>query len=271
MKVQSHFIFGYGSLLCPQSRALTCPEHAHTVVTPVAVRGVERIWSKRTHRMTAMGIRFNSKASTIGVLLPVTRHDIKEFDKREQGYDRIELRLSDIDRVPFLNEEHYQQQQQQQQHYHDETFWNAKDQNARHAVKIWVYIQKENLPPTKEHPIVQSYVDTILRGCLNVGGEDFAREFIRSTKGWHPDDFLGTSTDISSSDSDVAHSSCDDEEEEEMLWVNDRCSPVYKRGDPAYMKEHAKSLDSLLQKYTPKYLRSRKNLDCGCVPSKCKQ
>jgi hypothetical protein len=247
MKVQSHFIFGYGSLLCSQSRAMTCPEHAHAVVTPVAVRGVERIWSKRTHRMTAMGIRFNSKACTVGVLLPVTVQDIKAFDRREQGYDRIELRLSDIDRVPFLKEEHYQQKDHV-------TFLNAKEQNARHAVKIWVYIQKENRPPSEQHPIVQSYVDTILRGCLNVGGEDFAREFIRSTKGWHPDDFSDSCD--SSSDSDIA-SYCED-----ILWVNDRCTPVYQRGDQAYMQKHAKDLDSLLQKYTPKYLRSRKNLEC---------
>jgi hypothetical protein len=92
MKVQSQFIFGYGSLLCSHSRAVTLPEHAQAVVTPVAVKGVERVWSKRADRMMAMGIRFNSAASTIGILLPVTMQDIQAFDVREQGYDRIELR-----------------------------------------------------------------------------------------------------------------------------------------------------------------------------------
>ncbi|KAI2508184.1 hypothetical protein MHU86_6235 [Fragilaria crotonensis] len=242
MKVQSQFIFGYGSLICSHSRAVTSPEHAHSFVTPVAVKGVERVWSKRSHRMTAMGIRFNSSALTMGILLPVTAQDIKAFDRREQGYDRIELRLSDIDRVPFLKEEHYQ-------HEHHETFLNAKEQNARHAVKIWVYIQKENLPPTEDYPIVQSYVDTILRGCISVGGEEFAKEFIRSTKGWHRDDFSDSSD---GSDSDFT---------DEIVWVDDRCTPVYQRGDPIYMQEHAKVLDSLLQKYSPKHLHSRKNLD----------
>ena len=243
MKVQSQFIFGYGSLICSHSRAVTSPEHADDFVTPVAVKGVERVWSKRTHQMTAMGIRFNSAALTMGILLPVTAQDIKAFDRREQGYDRIELRLSDIDRVPFLKEEDYQKE-------HHEAFLNAKQQNARHAVKIWVYIQKENLPPTEDYPIAQSYVDTILRGCLNVGGEEFAKEFIRSTKGWHRDDFSESS---GGSDSDLT---------DDIVWVNDRCTPVYQRGDPAYMQEHAHALDSLLHKYSPKYLRSRKNLEC---------
>jgi hypothetical protein len=253
MKVQSQFIFGYGSLLCSHSRAVTLPEHAQAVVTPVAVKGVERVWSKRTDRMTAMGIRFNSAASTIGILLPVTMQDIQAFDVREQGYDRIELRLSDIDRVPFLNEEHYKEQDHQ-------TFLHAKEKNARHAVKVWVYIQKENLPPTERYPIVQSYVDTILRGCLTVGGEEFARDFIRSTKGWHPDDFSDSSD---GSDSDMGDG--------DVMWVNDRRTPVYLRGDPTYMREHANALDSLFQKYSPKYLRSRKNLHHTSPNPKFKQ
>ena len=217
--------------------------------------------------MTAMGIRFNSAASTIGILLPVTVQDLKAFDGREQGYDRIELRLADIDKVPFLKEKHYEQQDH-------ETFLNAKEQNARHAVKIWVYIQKENLFPTQHHPIVQSYVDTILRGCLNVGGEDFAREFIRSTKGWHPQDFDDSSSDNGSSDdSDYDEDNEDDDSLDTsttttttpVIWVNDRCTPVYQRGDPAYMQEHAKTLDSLFLKDYPKYLSSRKTLESGAV------
>jgi hypothetical protein len=70
--------------------------------------------------MTAMGIRFNMAASTVGVLLPVTPDDIQKFDSREQGYDRIELRLSDIHRVPFLSDEHYAQ--------HDETFFHRSQE-----------------------------------------------------------------------------------------------------------------------------------------------
>ena len=53
-----HYIFGYGSLICTHSRALTAPQNADKVATPVTVRGVERVWSKRIPgMMTAMGIR----------------------------------------------------------------------------------------------------------------------------------------------------------------------------------------------------------------------
>lgn len=267
MTNKSHFIFGYGSLICSHSRAVTSPEHAHTVVTPVLVRGVERVWSKRTNAgMTAMGIRFNMAASTVGVLLPVTSEDIQKFDEREQGYDRIELRLSDIHRVPFLSDEHYAK--------HDESFFKIAtpmrpNESETHPVKVWVYIQQDNSPPTEEHPIVQSYVDTILRGCLTVGGEEFARAFIETTKGWHPDD-LSDSEDDNHSDSADDRSSKDKQDDDDdddgtnfsqSVWVNDRRKPVYQRGDPVYMRKHADKLDKLLHKYNAKYMRSRKNID----------
>jgi hypothetical protein len=258
----SQFIFGYGSLICSHSRAVTAPEHAHTIVTPVLVRGMERVWSKRTNvGMTAMGIRFNVAASTVGVLLPVTPDEIQKFDVREQGYDRIELRLTDIHRVPFLSDEHYQQ--------HDPNSFvrtKTRNDNATESVKVWVYIQQDNLPPTEEHPIVQSYVDTILRGCLTVGGEEFARAFIETTKGWHPDECSDSDDDHGDSAED-RRGTCSSSESEDgsdcnqSVWVNDRRHPVYPRGDPVYMRKHADKFDKLLHKYNAKYLRSRKNME----------
>ena len=36
------FVFGYGSLICPHSRAITAPGLADKTATPVLVRHVER-------------------------------------------------------------------------------------------------------------------------------------------------------------------------------------------------------------------------------------
>jgi hypothetical protein len=96
----NHFVFGYGSLICPESRAITAPEQSHKIATPVSVKNVERVWSKRTARgMTAMGVRFVEDAACIGVILPVSDKELALFDEREQGYDRKALLLSDVEQV----------------------------------------------------------------------------------------------------------------------------------------------------------------------------
>jgi hypothetical protein len=105
-------------------------------------------------------------------------------------------------------------------------------------------------------------VDTILRGCLTVGGEEFARSFIETTKGWHPEELSDSEDDNGDSADDCSSKGKqDDSDSSQSVWVNDRRKPVYQRGDPAYMRKHADKLDKLLHKYNAKYMRSRKNID----------
>jgi cation transport regulator ChaC len=85
-----HFIFAYGSLICPKSRAITAPSVAAKPATPVLVKNVERTWAKKASMssMTAMGVQFKDDAECVGVLLPVNDSELGAFDMREQGYDR---------------------------------------------------------------------------------------------------------------------------------------------------------------------------------------
>ena len=55
-----HLIFGYGSLLCPESRRRTAPTVADRVVLPVSIQGIERRWDKAspTMRTTSLGVEF---------------------------------------------------------------------------------------------------------------------------------------------------------------------------------------------------------------------
>jgi hypothetical protein len=269
----TQFVFGYGSLICSHSRALTSPECAHRGVTPVLAQGIERVWSKRSLRnMTAMGIQFNGDAETVGVLVPVSEQDIQAFDRREQGYGRHQLDLSHVTTVPFLNDEFYADP-------HHEVFLDAKETNSNDNVKIWVYVPKDSQPPTEEHPIVQSYVDTILRGCLNVGGEEFARSFIETTKGWHPEELSDQqswadaimNTPIASTVTPISITTPPPPLRQPMpptrhvsprrkgvAWIDDRNEPIYPRGDPTYMRENAHILDRLLRKYRPQHFQHRK-------------
>ncbi|MCG6507745.1 gamma-glutamylcyclotransferase, partial [Vibrio parahaemolyticus] len=50
--------------------------------------------------------------------------------------------------------------------------------------EIWVYVTEQHQPPCERSPIVQTYVDTVLAGCLEVS-EAFARHFVEHTVGWH--------------------------------------------------------------------------------------
>jgi len=275
----ANFVFGYGSLICSHSRRITVPEQAHKVATPVVANGVERMWSKRTNRgMTAMGVRFEPDAQCVGVLLPVNETELRSFDKREQGYDRKRLSLDQVDLVSFLDPTYYQSEDHA-------VFVHAKQQKNDRKIALWVYVQRDPLPPTPEHPIVQSYVDVILRGCLSIS-EEFAKEFIETTVGWHPKEMehiVGADSETGSSsnqdtervpylDSNAAANEDDrsnssdsdqgaeDEDDDDAIWVDDRQRPIYIRGDPQYSRKKARELDRLLKRHRPQHFTQRQPL-----------
>lgn len=51
---------------------------------------------------------------------------------------------------------------------------------------IWLYVPlpSQTMSADENHPLLQSYVDTVLQGCLEWGGEAMAEQFIVSTGGW---------------------------------------------------------------------------------------
>jgi hypothetical protein len=237
---------GYGSLICPNSRAKTVPEIAGKCATPVVVEGVQRTWAKRARRMTAMGISFVDNAECVGVLLPVEKKKLIQFDQREQGYNRIILNLNDI--RPLLP---VHDKENSQQNIESCSFLRAKneyinggakeDNNA--PIRIWVYVQQQLEPPNASYPIVQSYVDVILRGCLSIS-DDFAKEFILHTIGW----------------SGAAGEEEVDSYNNEAVWVDDRHDPIYSRAEQEWSLKRAEQMDELLQRYRPHQFKKRVSL-----------
>ncbi len=150
----THWIFGYGSLICPDSRERTGLTGA---AIPVIVQGLERHWSVAVNYadLTVLGIRDGvSDAETGGVLFPLSDDDFGAFDRREVEYQRIPLASERIRPV--------------------ETGASVPEGN------IWVYLPEAQQSP---HPIPQSYLDVALRGCLTVS-EAFASHFLRNTHSW---------------------------------------------------------------------------------------
>ncbi|KAL7557190.1 hypothetical protein ACA910_001196 [Epithemia clementina (nom. ined.)] len=157
------------------------------------------------HGHDGHGGPLSSKASCAGVLVPLhsPNHELPLFDKREQGYKRVRVDPKKIGKIPYLKKQH-------QGHQHDEFF----QRHLRAAkIQVWVYVPERARAPTSCHPIAQSYVDTILRGCLATGGEDLCAEFLKKTTGWHPNTHIqdddesnnNNNSDTSSDTSDKTH------------------------------------------------------------------
>mmetsp|Transcript_6831 Transcript_6831/g.11984 ORF Transcript_6831/g.11984 Transcript_6831/m.11984 type:complete len:328 (+) Transcript_6831:146-1129(+) len=117
-----HFVFGYGSLICPQSRAITAPTLQDAIAEPVVIDKIERTWSARVTKKqarsnagedsrgpssasngrdhirgwTPMGVRFRHGAKCNGVLIHVDEKELMRFDVREGGYVRQMIELADI-------------------------------------------------------------------------------------------------------------------------------------------------------------------------------
>jgi len=216
------------------------------------------IWSKRSIRsMTAMGIRLVEGASCTGIMIPVNDDELLKFDEREAGYDRVRVPTKNIERVPFLNDDYYATKDEfgilDNLLLGDVSEGKEDDSSMNNDKNVWIYKPKELRFPTTEKPIVQTYVDTILRGCLDIS-EEFALDFLSTTRGWSTMDFGETST--------TSNKSRDNNrfllEKGQVHWVNDRLDPIYPRSDQDWVMENADKMDRLLQKYRRKEYPYRK-------------
>lgn len=194
---EPHVIMGYGSLMNADSR------HRHSNIPhhgiSVSVLGFERAWVTRSlpEKQTYVGAYQQANAWLNAQLVP--SHLDPSIQQREQDYrftsvNVAQLSLSYDDAVK-------------------ETL--AAWLSAR---ELWICETLHTQPATDEYPVNQSYVDTCLAGCLELGGESAARDFIQSTKAWdHPR-------------------------------VNDRQAPNYPRAARVSPEVHT-TIDGLLHEY----------------------
>jgi hypothetical protein len=101
-----HYIFGYGSLMCPLSRQITNENLMSKFTIPIAIRNLERNWCARTTTgYTAMGVQFvhnnssnsnscNSNSDTkrfcTGILIgTINAVELEDLDRREASYHRL--------------------------------------------------------------------------------------------------------------------------------------------------------------------------------------
>jgi hypothetical protein len=199
---RAQYIVGYGSLMQEDSRMRSSPRAgpAH----PVEVEGYRRGWFARGSAAglgsTFLGLQSDSKSHLNAVIYEVNPSEVDATDKRESLYCRVSVALSDIRPL--------------------ERGW-APERDAQ----AWIYLSlpKSVATPDSRNPIVQSYVDLFVSGCLEQeqrsGVEGFTQECLATTAGWSEH------------------------------WVNDR---IYPRR-PFIYQPKAPQIDRLLSTQLPQY------------------
>lgn len=196
------YIIGYGSLMQDESRKRTSPlaGPAH----PVEVSGFRRGWFARGgpvgYSTTFLGALPHPKAHLNAVIYQVETGELAATDRREASYCRRRVATSDIRSL-------------------------AKEALDTSGGQVWIYANRpeETAKPNAQFPIVQSYVDIFVSGCLEqeqrfslVG---FARKCLETTGDWS------------------SH------------WVNDR--PYPRR--PFIFQPKSRQIDALLAQELPTY------------------
>lgn len=197
------YLVGYGSLMEEASRLRTAPS-AKTAL-PVRVQGFRRAWiaqgSPVGFSTTFLGVSQDKAARMNAVLFALADDaELSNMDAREAGYCRVAVTAQQLTLLA----------------------------GALPEGELWLYVNKPGgtAPPSRRFPIVQSYVDIFLGGCLQIERQyqlaGFAEECVASTQGWS------------------------------RHWVNDRIHP--RR--PFAHQPNAGAIDALLQRKLPDQFRA---------------
>jgi len=163
------YIFGYGSLIERESRMATWPSAQFAY--PAIVKGVARGWFDQTEvpswSPTYLGGDAEADAETNGVIFRVTAAEFDSYTQRETGYKPTQIEPAQVTMLDGSP--------------------TAPDGD------IWYFANVRKGFPSDVHPIVQSYVDVCLDGCLEIEATyprakqaNFAERFIRTTSNWGP-------------------------------------------------------------------------------------
>lgn len=171
------YVFGYGSLLERASRTRTNPDAIGA--WPARVKGYERGWFHQSKDFvgstcTFLGAVKAEGRNINGVIYPVA--DIESTKRRELGYTATALHSAEI-------------------------FMLDGGPDWTPGVPVYIFLSNtdsisKTKEPTSAIPMVQSYVDICINGCLEIEAlyrnvttpvtkDTFTKEFIATTSGWN--------------------------------------------------------------------------------------
>lgn len=193
----NNYVIGYGSLMNKDSRTITVPDAKYAA--PVLVSGFERLWASRGTKSGATYLLAvpNNNYLMNAVYYKSSTNGIISTDLRESSYCRVRVPRKDI--LPL---------------------------GVRSLPKgnYWMYVKdfKDTEFPTKDFPILQTYVDTFMTGCLQTQEDfnltEFGKLCFNTTYNW-----------------DVAN------------WLYDRSQPRYARYSEN-TKPYRNKIDKIIKK-----------------------
>ena len=162
---KAQVVVGYGSLMQDESRMRTSPGAAAAV--PVELTGFRRGWFSRSAGVglgsTYLGAVPEAGAELNAVAYRLGLPELAATDRRERSYCRLEVPRSWVHPL-------------------------AQDGAENLDGQVWIYVVESRGTPSERFPIVQSYVDVFLSGCLEqeerFGIPGFSQRCIRTTAGW---------------------------------------------------------------------------------------
>jgi hypothetical protein len=191
------YIFGFGSIINTSTHATwktTNSSSAAAAALPGVIAtiskefGYQRQWSFRSSTgFTALGVEKSANSDAggseiNGVIFQVPTADMPDFDRREVGYNKIRVPLKYI----TVHYKHNSNSDDSSATLSTTLHHQQADFSFKPNDNIWLYVP---LPghthyADENHPLLQSYVDTVLQGCLSWGGPTMAERFILTTGGW---------------------------------------------------------------------------------------
>ena len=200
---KAQYIIGYGSLMQNESRQRTTPNA--NISYPVKVNGYQRGWftkgSKVGFSTTFLGVVQSKESALNAAIYTIDVTEISTMDKREFSYCRLAVEPANYSLL--------------------------KQDIPLSPGQAWIYVNKPNTIATanRHYPIVQSYVDIFLSGCLELEQrfelKDFAKQCLATTSNWS------------------------------TQWMNDR---IYPRR-PFIYQPKARQIDQLLKEHLPQYFQ----------------
>lgn len=146
--------FGFGSLV---NTATLRTDYIETI--PVALKGWRRHWQGRPAvddpEIALLSIHKHEDAQLHGLIVVDSLKNLEAVDKREQGYQRVQLGHSD-----FVAQ--------------------GRDLPAN----LYVYVANTANEPDSQPPLLQSYLDAVMQGYLNEYGSSGLAHFIETTIGF---------------------------------------------------------------------------------------
>ena len=152
--------FGYGSLVNENTLRTK-----YIASIPAELKHWQRMWDIPTgvdfgaETVSLLTARPSKSHMTKGVIVFDLAKNLPDVDKREHNYDRRTIQHEDID---------------------------IDDEFRDLDCDFFVYeAHKHDNPPADNPPILQSYLDAVLQGFLNIYGETGVENFVASTANFH--------------------------------------------------------------------------------------